>query len=59
MFAGIYREFSGKSECWDFKFTGIAFIPAIPVILKFHTLISSVIFAGDLILQGYYGDFPH
>ena len=32
MFAGIYRDFAGKSECGDFKFTGIACIPAIPVI---------------------------
>ena len=23
MFAGIYRDFVGKSECGDFKFTGI------------------------------------
>ena len=34
MFAGIYRDFAGKSECRDFKFMGIACIPAIPVILK-------------------------
>ena len=32
MFAGIYRDFAGKSECRDFKFTGIACILAIPVI---------------------------
>ena len=24
MFAGIYKDFAGKSECGDFKFTGIA-----------------------------------
>ena len=30
MFAGIYRVFTGKLECGDFKFTGIACIPAIP-----------------------------
>jgi hypothetical protein len=35
---------------------GIACIPAIPVILKFYSLISIVIFAGNLILQGYYGE---
>ena len=34
MFAGIYRDFAGKSECRDFKFTGIAYIPAIPVIFE-------------------------
>ena len=34
MFAGIYREFAGKSKCGDFKFTGIACIPAIPVIFE-------------------------
>ena len=31
MFAGIYRDFVEKLECRDFKFTGIACIPAIPV----------------------------
>ena len=59
MFAGNYRDSTGKSECRDFKFMGIACIPAIPVILKFHTLISIVIFAGNLILQGYYRDSLH
>ena len=59
MFTGNYRDSTGKSECRDFKFMGIACIPAIPVILKFHTLISIVIFAGNLILQGYYGDSLH
>ena len=34
MFAGIYRDFAGKSDCGDFKFTGIACIPAIPVIFE-------------------------
>ena len=34
MFAWIYRDFAGKSECGDFKFTGIACIPAIPVIFE-------------------------
>ena len=34
MFAGNYRDFAGKSECRDFKFMGIAYIPEIPVILK-------------------------
>ena len=34
MFTGNYRDFTGKSECGDFKFMGIACIPAIPVILK-------------------------
>ena len=31
MFTGNYRDFTGKSECRDFKFMGIACIPAIPV----------------------------
>ena len=34
MFAGNYKDLTGKSECRDFKFMGIACIPAIPVILK-------------------------
>ena len=34
MFTGIYRVSTGKSKCGDFKFMGIACIPAIPVILK-------------------------
>ena len=34
MFVGIYKDFAGKSECGDFKFTGIACIPAIPVIFE-------------------------
>ena len=34
MFAGIYRDFAGKSECGDFKFMGIECIPAIPVIFE-------------------------
>ena len=59
MFAGIYGGFIGKSECRDFKFMGIAGIAAIPVTFKTHTLISIVIFEGNLILQGYYGDSLH
>ena len=59
LFTGNYRDSREKSECRDFKFMGVACIPAIPVILKFRTLISIVIFAGNLILQGYYGDSPH
>ena len=34
MIAGIYRDFAGKLECGDFKFTGIACIPTIPVIFE-------------------------
>ena len=34
MFAGVCRDFAGKLECRDFKFMGIACIPAIPVSLK-------------------------
>ena len=51
MFAGICRDFAGKSECGDFKFMKIACIPPIHVILKsphydFHYNIS--ILAGIL-----------
>ena len=59
MFTGNYRVFAEKSECGDFKFMGIACTPTIPVILKFHALISIVIFAGNFISQGYYGDSLH
>ena len=34
MFRGIYRVFTGKSDCVDFKITGIAGIHAIPIV--FH-----------------------
>ena len=34
MFTGNYRDSTGKSECRDFKFMGIACIPANPVFLK-------------------------
>ena len=34
----IYRDFVGKSEYGDFKFMGIACIPAIPVIFDVNTL---------------------
>ena len=44
MFAGIYRDFAGKSECRDFKFTGIACIPAIPVIFEVTTLCGLLIY---------------
>jgi hypothetical protein len=56
MFTGNYRDSTEKSEWRGFKFMGIACIPAIPVTFKTHTLISIVIFEGNLILQGYYGD---
>ena len=59
MFARNYRNSTGKSECRDFKFWGIACIPAIPVTFKTHALISIVIFEGNLILQAYYGDSLH
>ena len=59
MFAGIYRDFAGKSECRDFKFTGIACILAIPVILKSPHYDFHVKIIGILTLQGYYGDTPH
>ena len=38
MFTGIHRDFAGNSECRDFKFMGIACIPAIPVIFEVNTL---------------------
>ena len=53
MFAGNYRDSTGKSECRDFIFMGIACIPAIPVTFKTHNLISIVIFEGNMILQGF------
>ena len=59
MFAGNCRDSTGKLKCRDFKFMGITCIPAIPVIFKTHTLISIVIFEGNLILQGYYRDSLH
>ena len=59
MFTGNYRDSTGKSQCRDFKFMGIACIPAIPITFKTHTLISIVIFEGNLILLGYYRDSLH
>ena len=53
------RDFAGKSECGDFKFMGIACIPAIPVILKSPHSDFNVKIVGILTLQGYYGDTPH
>ena len=44
MFAGIYRVFTGKSECGDFKFTGIVCIPTIPVIFEVNTLCGLLIY---------------
>ena len=59
MFAGIYRDFAGKSECRDFKFTGIACIPAIPLILIFPRSDFHYNICRDFIVQGYYGDSLH
>ena len=59
MFTGNYRDSTGKSECRDFKFMGIACIPAIPVILKSPHSDFHVKIVGILTLQGYYGDTPH
>ena len=59
MFTGIYRDSAGKLECGDFKFMGIACIPAIPVILKSPHSDFHVKIVGILTLQGYYGDTPH
>ena len=60
MFTGNYRDFAGKSECRDFKFMGIACIPAIPVIKKSPHSDFHVKIVGILTLQGYYGlsDIP-
>ena len=55
MFTGIYRDSVGKSECGEFKFMGIACIPAI-VILKSSRSDFHVKIVGILTLQGYYGD---
>ena len=59
MFAGIYGGFIGKAECGDFKFMGIARIPAIPVIKKSPHSDFHVKIVGILTLQGYYRDTPH
>ena len=59
MFTGIYRDSAGKSGCRDFKFMGIAYIPAIPVILKSPHSDFKVKIVGILTLQGYYEDTPH
>ena len=38
MFTGVYRVFTGKFKCEDFKFMGIACIPTIPakIVKKFE-----------------------
>ena len=36
MFTGNCRDFAGKLECRDFKITGIAGIPIIPIISHFR-----------------------
>ena len=59
MFTGVYRVFTGKSECGDFKFMGIACIPAIPAILKSPHSDFNVKIVGILTLQGYYGNSLH
>ena len=59
MFTGNCRDSAGKSECRDFKFMGIARIPAIPVIKKSPHSVFHVKIVGILTLQGYYGDTPH
>ena len=59
MFTGDYKVSAGKSESGDFKFMGIACIPAIPVILKSSRSDFHVKIVGILTLQGYYGDTPH
>ena len=59
MFTGNYRDSTGKSERRDFKFMGIACIPAIPVIFKPPHSDFKVKIVGILTLQGYYGDSLH
>ena len=59
MFTGIYRDSAGKSEYRDFKFMGIACIPAIPVILKFPHSDFHCNICREFALQGYYGDSLH
>ena len=59
MFTGIYRDSAGKLERGEFKFMGIACIPAIPVILKSPYSDFHVKIVGILTLQGYYRDIPH
>ena len=44
MFAGIYRVFTRKWECGDFKFMEIACIPAISVIFEVKTLCGLLIY---------------
>ena len=45
------QGFTG-SECWDFKFMGIACIPAIPVIFEVNTLCGLLIYkASKLFMQ--------
>ena len=44
MFTGVYRVSTGKSECGDFKFIGIACISAIPVIFEVNTLCGPLIY---------------
>ena len=50
MFAGIYRDFVGKSECGDFKFTGIACIPEIPVIFEVNTFCGLLIYYSNFLI---------
>ena len=60
--ANVYRDLQGlcgKIGVWDFKFMGIACIPAISVILKSPHSDFHVKIVGILTLQGYYGDTPH
>ena len=59
MFTGVYRVSAGKSECGDFKFMGIACIPAIPVILKSPHSDFHCKNCRELLVQGFYGDPPY
>ena len=59
MFAGIYRDFAGKAECGDFKFTGIACIPAIPVIFEVNQNKKCGLFNKDFVQIRIFRPFAH
>ena len=59
MFAGIYRDFAGKSECGNFKFTGIACIPAIPVIFEVNKTKVWTLLRFFKLPYNFCGDFRH
>ena len=55
MFIAIYRVFTGKSECGDFKFTGIAcYLQSLQSFLSKNNNNCR-----EYDLYGYYGDSPY